>query len=418
MANGRSCIVLVHLLRPSGPETFELANIKIRFRLAPTFSPTRPFPVQTLTAGNMTVMPLNPLQAIAPEKKAATHTAFAEAEKQSIFYSAPWFENYFETIQDSDSSYLFLSASTDRGCAALPMKYFVSTEWPYSRSIYGAQNYYSCLFGPAVAGEHTDELYDKLLQPVCAQRLDVFDVHPLDPLHPSFKALQKALRRKGWIIDKYLCFGNWQLDVNGRSFADYFQTLPSTLKNTIKRKTQALTKKGNARLEIITEEADTERLISDYTQIYNSSWKKPEPYTEFMPGLIRTCAKHGWLRAGIAYIDDTPAAAQIWIVHNSQALIYKLAYDEQFGKLSIGSILTTKLMEHVIDVDKVSLVDYLTGDEPYKRDWMSRRNERWGIIAYNPRTLSGLLAAARHFGGKWLKKLRKPADNKTQDDQE
>lgn len=364
------------------------------------------------------MMTNNPLHAITPENKAATQAAFAEAEKQSFFYSEPWFENYFETIRDPDTSYLFLSARTAQGSAALPMKYFVAREWPYSRSIYGAQNYYSCLFGPAVSGEHSDELYDRLLQPIREQRLEVFDAHPLDPHHPGFGALQRALKRQGWIIDKYLCFGNWQLDVNGRCYADYFQTLPSPLKNTIKRKTQALAKKGNARLEIITGGTDTERLIRDYTTIYNSSWKKPEPYTEFMPGLIRTCAQHGWLRAGIAYIDDTPAAAQIWIVHNNQALIYKLAYDEQFGKLSIGSILTAKLMEHVIDVDKVSLVDYLTGDEPYKRDWMSRRNERWGIIAYNPRTLSGLLAATRHFGGKLLKRLRKPADTKTQDDQE
>jgi hypothetical protein len=360
----------------------------------------------------------NPPQTITPEQKAIAQAAFDAAEKQSFFYSAPWFENYFQSIHDPQTSYLVLSARTDHGMATLPMKYVVAGQWPYSRAIYGAQNYYRCLFGPAVAGEHTEELYDKLLQPIHEQRLDIFDAHPLDPHHPSFAALQNALRRQGWIIDTYLCFGNWQLDVNGRSFADYFQTLPSTLKNTIKRKTQALMKKGNARLEIITGGADTERLISDYTSIYNSSWKKPEPYTEFMPGLIRTCAKHGWLRAGIAYVDDTPAAAQIWIVHNSQALIYKLAYDEQFGKLSIGSILTAQLMEHVIDVDKVSLVDYLTGDEPYKRDWMSRRNERWGIIAYNPRTLPGLLSAARHFGGKWLKRLRKPADIKTQDDQE
>jgi hypothetical protein len=367
---------------------------------------------------NKTAMTSKPLDSTLPEHNEAIQKAFRGGGEQSFFLSAPWFENYLKTVQAARANQLILSASVDDDAAALPMQYLRSHEWPYGKVIHGAQNYYSSLFGPVVAGNHTDKLYDQLLRPLRDMRMSIFDAHPLDPVHPSFDALQRALQRQGWIIDKYLCFGNWQLDVNGRCYADYFQTLPSPLKNTIKRKTQALAKKGNARLEIITGGTDTERLIRDYTTIYNSSWKKPEPYTEFMPGLIRTCAQHGWLRAGIAYIDDTPAAAQIWIVHNNQALIYKLAYDEQFGKLSIGSILTAKLMEHVIDVDKVSLVDYLTGDEPYKRDWMSRRNERWGIIAYNPRTLSGLLAAARHFGGKWLKRLRKPADTKTQHDQE
>ena len=71
-------------------------------------------------------------------------------------------------------------------------------------------------------------------------------------------------------------------------------------------------------------------------------------------------------------------------------------------------------MQHVIDTDRVELVDYLMGDEPYKRDWMSRRNERWGIIAYNPRTPPGLLAATRHFGGKWLKRFKQTTDNPDQ----
>ena len=47
------------------------------------------------------------------------------------------------------------------------------------------------------------------------------------------------------------------------------------------------------------------------------------------------------------------------------------------------------LMEHVIDKDKVAEVDFLIGDDAYKRDWMSDRRERWGIIAQGPRTLAG-----------------------------
>jgi hypothetical protein len=34
---------------------------------------------------------------------------------------------------------------------------------------------------------------------------------------------------------------------------------------------------------------------------------------------------------------------------------------------------------------------------------MSHRAERWGLIAFNPRTAHGLTAAARHFGGRALR---------------
>ena len=43
-------------------------------------------------------------------------------------------------------------------------------------------------------------------------------------------------------------------------------------------------------------------------------------------------------------------------------------------------------MQHVIDTDHVEEVDYLTGDDAYKQDWMSHRRERIGLVAFNPRT--------------------------------
>jgi CelD/BcsL family acetyltransferase involved in cellulose biosynthesis len=58
-------------------------------------------------------------------------------------------------------------------------------------------------------------------------------------------------------------------------------------------------------------------------------------------------------------------------------------------------LLTALLMEHVIEVDKVAEVDYLIGDDPYKKTWMSHRRERWGVIAYNPRSLAGLAGWTR-----------------------
>ena len=61
-------------------------------------------------------------------------------------------------------------------------------------------------------------------------------------------------------------------------------------------------------------------------------------------------------------------------------------------------------MEHVLDVDKVREVDYLTGDDKYKQDWMSHRRERWGILAMNPRTVRGALAILRHIGGRAVKR--------------
>ncbi len=40
-------------------------------------------------------------------------------------------------------------------------------------------------------------------------------------------------------------------------------------------------------------------------------------------------------------------------------------------------------MEYVIDTDKVDEIDFLTGNERYKQDWMSQRKARWEMVCTN-----------------------------------
>ena len=117
------------------------------------------------------------------------------------------------------------------------------------------------------------------------------------------------------------------------------------------------------------------------------------------------CARQGWLRLGLAFIGEQPVAAQFWLVLHGRACIYKVSYNEKFSEFSPGSLLTGHLMRHVIEVDQVREVDYLIGDDAYKKIWMSHRRERWGIVAYNPRTLGGLWGALREAMARTAKSL-------------
>ena len=79
--------------------------------------------------------------------------------------------------------------------------------------------------------------------------------------------------------------------------------------------------------------------------------------------------------------------------------IFKLAYDEEYAKWSAGTVLTAHLMRHSLEQDRVIEIDYLTGDDAYKKSWMTARRERVGLIAGNPRSARGLLIGAREFAG-------------------
>lgn len=279
------------------------------------------------------------------------------------------------------------------------------------RRLSSLSNYYSSLYGPLDWGGNkpceTDSLRKAMAQHLRehAMRWPTIAFSPLDDQAPCFLELQHALRQAGYLVDTYFCFGNWYLRVEGRSFATYVQKLPSPLRHSIDRGQRRLTRQGQWNVHIQTQvDERLEPAIDAFVQVYHQSWKAPEPHPQFIPQLVRTAAQQGWLRLGVLALDGQAIAAQLWLVHDGKASIYKLAYVEGFERYSAGSVLTHALMQYVMDVDHVHEVDYLTGDDAYKQDWMSHRRERRGIVAFDLRTLRGLALATRHSMGKWLKR--------------
>ena len=286
---------------------------------------------------------------------------------------------------------------------------------PFLRKVAGVvrrtealSNFYSCLFEPVARPAATHELaieFSRYLQRM-RPGTDVVDLRPLDAQSGFFREMQQALADNGFWTDTYFCFGNWYLELAGQDFAAYFQTRPSQLRNTWRRARKKLEQRS-LKIEIVSENsARLDAAIANYEAIYNSSWKHPEPFPDFIPGMCRMAADRGWLRLGVLSLDGQAVAAQIWFVKDGIASIFKLAYIEEYAKQSVGTVLTAELMRHTIDEDKVAVVDYLSGDDAYKKDWMSHRRERLGIVAFNKRRPLGVLAAARHFGARVLKGFR------------
>jgi hypothetical protein len=336
-----------------------------------------------------------------------------ELGQQNFFLTHAWFQNFSKTALDSgDSIRIYAISPPERPEVAAAM--IVARSAPQNkkntalRKLTALTNYYSCFYAPHIAGSgrNAAEALAALTRAMAAEKpsWDAIEMQPLDVNAENFPALVKALRAAGFVVQTFFCFGNWYLPVEHRTFGQYMDSLPSVLRNTLNRKRKKLEKSGRAKIEIITGGEGLEAAIQAYTTVYQASWKRPEPYQDFMPGLIRTCAEMGALRLGLIHIDGEPAAVQLWIVHNGAALIYKLAYDERFAETSAGTILTATLMQYVLDVDKVNEVDYLSGDDAYKKDWMSHRRERWGVLAMNPRTVRGALAIARHVCGRAVKR--------------
>ncbi len=317
---------------------------------------------------------------------------FDQAETQHFEFAAGWFANLQQTLYPNDHGVRYYVAErAGRPVAILPVRL---ARYGMVRRVEAFANVYTSIYSPILAtgpnGANELDLV-ALLQAAsrdhgCAHEMRIA---PMDPAAPAYAATIAALRSIGWVCFKYFCFGNWRMDVDS-DWKTYLERRSSKLRNTLKRKSKKFAAAAGT-LEIITEPARAETAIVDFNHVYSRSWKKPEPNPEFIPGVIRWLAEKGWLRLGIARLAREPIGAQIWIVAHGKASIFKLAYHATFGGYGAGSLLTAHLMQQVIDYDRVCEVDYLSGDDLHKKDWMNKRRERWGIIAYNARTALGFM---------------------------
>ncbi len=267
-------------------------------------------------------------------------------------------------------------------------------------------NYYSCLFGPTGSPEAIDGLCaGQWLAAAKALRQmpggAVLRLQPLDAGSAWLAALQGGLQAAGYWTDRFFCFGNWYQAVPQGGYKAYWAQRPSALQHSVARGLRRLNRAGEWRIDIHTGESTRlDGALSAYESVYSQSWKPPEPCPAFMPGLVRTAARQGWLRLGVLWVGEQPVAAQVWLVHANKANIYKLAYVKGQDRFSPGSVLTAALMEYAMDVDGVREVDYLSGDDAYKRDWMAQRRERVGLMAFDRRHWRGCLAWAEHGLGR------------------
>ncbi len=237
-------------------------------------------------------------------------------------------------------------------------------------------------------------------------RWDTIALDELDPRSPSFGAAIAALRGARLFVECVFHSGTWYEETAGMSFADYLAQRPSELRNTWRRKRRRLAAGGRLETVFYAKSAGIEPAIADYAAIYAQSWKPAEMYPDFIPALIRLTAAEGALRLAISSLDGIPAAAQLWIVWNGRAVIYKLAHDKRFDDLSLGTLLTMEMVERVLAEDRPYEINFGRGDDPYKKLWLPRRRERWGITAANPRTRRGLGLGLKREAAKIYHRLR------------
>jgi len=256
-------------------------------------------------------------------------------------------------------------------------------------------NYYSFAYGPIYEGNPSTRERQALLIRIAAdlkknhQRISLFPL--IEDGSGMAEELRRAFAKAGWIAVLTDQNSNHVLDLNGRDFATYWKQRPGQLRSSVKRKGKA----ERYRFEICHHVSNES--WENYCSVYSASWKNAEPWPDMIRAIAEEANTRGALRLGFAYDSDDgrPVASQLWTIEGKTACIHKIAHDSAQDAGSPGTLLSHHMFAHMIDVDHVSHINYGTGGNSYKRDWMERERPMLKLDCFDPRKASMWLPAIK-----------------------
>ena len=329
---------------------------------------------------------------------------FARAGAQDFCLGRTWFEALAATTLDDSERLALVGVEAD----GVPSACLVGRHRERDPAFLGARtfsslsSFYTLRYAPIVDADGGRAALPALIQGLRARRprYAVLHFEPLAADAPLSDDLARALRAAGLVTRRYARSGNWHDDTRGLSFDDYLAHRPAMLRNTFRRKDARLARAGAVRMAIIRDGAGLGEALDQYEEVYAASWKPAEPHPAFIRVLERSLATAGALRLALLSLDGRPIAAQLWIVWgDGRAILYKLAHDRSCDALSPGTVLMMRVLERLLDDERVAELDLGAGDDPYKRLWASRRRPRCGLLAFDPLTWRGAAGALWHVAG-------------------
>jgi len=268
---------------------------------------------------------------------------------------------------------------------------------------YSLKHRYTTHYSLLLADDDQQQVLTCLVQGLSQLPFKALLLEPVADDDSRINGLQKIMETAGYNCERLFRLYNWIYRVQGQSYEEYMAARPAWLRNTISRKKRKLDREHGFKIRLFTGD-QVPRAMSDYYAVYTASWKANEQYVGFLDGIVADFSRPGWSRLAVLYVSrenvkeedvsgehvkGQPVAAQLWFVLHGKASIFRLAYDKAWKQYSPGSILTSFLMEYVIDIDKVEEIDFLTGNEAYKQDWMSERRERFALSCVKSEKAAG-----------------------------
>lgn len=294
---------------------------------------------------------------------------FDAAAEESVFTSRQWLEAVSAVICTGDEKVVLAGVVAENGLVGL-----LPLVRGGGNTLCSLRHRYTPHFSLLLAESDRAQVLACLARGLSELPINGVLLEPAIAEDRNLADLLAGLASAGFVCERHFRHYNWIYRVEGRTYQEFLASRPARLRNTLARKKRKLAREQRYEIRLYTGD-EVSHGMPDYYMIYNASWKAREQYSGFLDNIVTAFSRQDWIRLAVLYINGQPAAAQLWFVNHSKASIFRLAYDEKWKSYSPGSILMGFLMEYVIEHDKVEEIDFLTGNESYKQDWMSARRE-------------------------------------------
>ncbi len=284
-------------------------------------------------------------------------------------------------VEVCDQFPLIAVARQGNACAVLPLQ-------RKAGQIVALGNWYNFRFAPLFT-PHADRtaLLTALARDLAGKARRI-TLSPLPDEGGETTLLSRCFAIAGWSVWREQCDVNHILQVKGRNFAEYLAARPGPLRTTLKRKA--------GKVSVLLRSSFDPAVWADYEAVYAASWKPEEGSPAFLRRFAQEEGAAGRLRMAVARADGGAVAAQFWTVEGNTAYIHKLAHTVAAKPLSPGTTLSAALFEQVIDRDRATVVDFGTGNDGYKRDWMEEVRPRYRLDLIQPAYPGNWPVLARH----------------------
>lgn len=303
-----------------------------------------------------------------------------------------WLRSFEQHLIGKDEEALYVVALNEDKCDLLLPLLACRTPTMRALKIRSMVNFYTTVFSPLFGnGAAREQTASSLADFFLKEFSDavIFEFEPLrDDSMPALIADHYGKKGKS-IWRKYHKHINRFETVLGDDYDDYLKRRPSQLKNTIRRKNKLLSKETNSELRIYDTGKEVIQHYPAFRLVYEESWKEEESYPDFINEALQELADAGKAKLAILFVNGEPAAAQIWFKIGDGWGVFKLAYRPKYKRYSVGTLLTAGVIEDLLADRQTTEIDFFSGDDSYKQDWVGSQRDHIGIELINNRTVIG-----------------------------